>query len=206
MSNKLKIYPATLTSKGQITIPQKVRECLELNTGDIISFKINKDSNVITLEKGVKECDICHGEKIINDKTCFACEGKGTLDVSKSIFDYFDSLRKYDVYASLSYEEINNQKRMKRKIPLITLLNDSYPKDIIDKFKDKLQAIAIPEFCPTLKICNLKCEEDENNITQDELLNYFTTDESKEKIKRLLNPLYEVFDVFFGSKNSFKKK
>ncbi len=37
------MYPATLTSKGQITIPVSVRRVLGLNTGDKIDFVLSRD-------------------------------------------------------------------------------------------------------------------------------------------------------------------
>ena len=37
---------ATLTSKGQITIPKKVREHLQLRTGDRLDFRIEKDGSI----------------------------------------------------------------------------------------------------------------------------------------------------------------
>ena len=37
---------ATLTSKGQITIPKRVREHLQLRTGDKLDFRIEKDGSI----------------------------------------------------------------------------------------------------------------------------------------------------------------
>ena len=42
-----------LTSKGQITIPRKVRERLGISTGDRIQFK--EKNGVFTIKKSVKE-------------------------------------------------------------------------------------------------------------------------------------------------------
>lgn len=42
-----------LTSKGQITIPRKVREQLGVSTGDKIQFK--EKNGVFTIKKSVKE-------------------------------------------------------------------------------------------------------------------------------------------------------
>lgn len=42
-----------LTSKGQITIPRKVREKLGISTGDKIQFKEKK--GIFTIKKSVKE-------------------------------------------------------------------------------------------------------------------------------------------------------
>ena len=48
---------ATLTSKGQITIPKEIRDALRLHTGDRVSFAFNNESEVTmkTVTKSVDE-------------------------------------------------------------------------------------------------------------------------------------------------------
>jgi antitoxin PrlF len=48
---------ATLTSKGQITIPKEVREKLKLQTGDKLEFLIQEDgtARVIPVTSSIKE-------------------------------------------------------------------------------------------------------------------------------------------------------
>jgi len=38
---------ATLTSKGQITIPKRVRESLGLNTGDRVEFTVEENAKAV---------------------------------------------------------------------------------------------------------------------------------------------------------------
>ncbi len=38
---------ATVTSKGQITIPKPIREALELEPGDRVAFRLNDEGKVI---------------------------------------------------------------------------------------------------------------------------------------------------------------
>ena len=38
---------ATLTSKGQITIPKSIRKSLHLNTGDKVAFVMHGDGNAV---------------------------------------------------------------------------------------------------------------------------------------------------------------
>ena len=40
---------ATVTSKGQTTIPREVREFLKVKSGDKLEFKINPDDNSVSL-------------------------------------------------------------------------------------------------------------------------------------------------------------
>ena len=40
---------ATLTSKGQTTIPQEVRDFLKLKSGDKLDFKLNPDGKTVTV-------------------------------------------------------------------------------------------------------------------------------------------------------------
>lgn len=37
---------ATLTSKGQLTLPKRIRELLKLDTGDIVEFVVSADGTV----------------------------------------------------------------------------------------------------------------------------------------------------------------
>lgn len=39
--------PATVTSKGQVTLPKSVRETLELEAGDRVWFRVHKDRAVL---------------------------------------------------------------------------------------------------------------------------------------------------------------
>ena len=46
----MQIYQGKLTSKGQITLPRKVREHLHLRKGDVLEFTLSDDHRV-TIEK-----------------------------------------------------------------------------------------------------------------------------------------------------------
>ena len=41
---------ATLTSKGQTTIPREVRNFLKLKPGDRLEFKLNRDNHTVVLK------------------------------------------------------------------------------------------------------------------------------------------------------------
>ena len=57
MKNDIKLLAtAKLTSKGQITIPKKIRETLKLNNGDTVLFYLDENYNVKILN--LKECNL----------------------------------------------------------------------------------------------------------------------------------------------------
>lgn len=43
-----------MTIKGQVTIPKKVREALELSPGDAVDFDVNLQGQVIVLKAGAR--------------------------------------------------------------------------------------------------------------------------------------------------------
>lgn len=44
--------PTNMTTKGQVTIPKKVREALHLAPGDGVEFNVNREGQVIVLKAG----------------------------------------------------------------------------------------------------------------------------------------------------------
>ncbi len=66
-----------LTSKGQITIPRKVREQLGISTGDKIQFK--EKNGVFTIKKSVKESPFDKWVGYLKDK------GKNTDSIIEEI-------------------------------------------------------------------------------------------------------------------------
>lgn len=51
---------ATITSKGQITIPKRIRDELDLQPGDILSFNI-ESGNKITIRPEKESSEIAYG-------------------------------------------------------------------------------------------------------------------------------------------------
>lgn len=45
---------ATMTVKGQVTIPKKVREALRLTPGDGVDFDVNREGQVVVRKAGAK--------------------------------------------------------------------------------------------------------------------------------------------------------
>jgi AbrB family looped-hinge helix DNA binding protein len=44
---RISMASATVTSKGQITIPRPIREALELEPGDRVAFRVDEEGRVI---------------------------------------------------------------------------------------------------------------------------------------------------------------
>jgi AbrB family looped-hinge helix DNA binding protein len=44
----------TLTSKGQVTIPKKVRDALQIGPGSAVEFAVNADGEVVVRRSGGK--------------------------------------------------------------------------------------------------------------------------------------------------------
>jgi AbrB family looped-hinge helix DNA binding protein len=64
---------ATLTSKGQITIPKSVRDSLHLRTGDRVSFVV-QDNIRATLEPVTKSVDDVYGKLHRPGQACRSVE------------------------------------------------------------------------------------------------------------------------------------
>ena len=49
---------ATLTSKGQITVPKEIRDLLGVKTGDRLGFRVKADGSVVMLAETVDIADL----------------------------------------------------------------------------------------------------------------------------------------------------
>lgn len=47
--------PTTLTSKGQVTIPKKIRDALKLVPGAGVDFAVNRDGDVVLRKAGARK-------------------------------------------------------------------------------------------------------------------------------------------------------
>lgn len=46
--------PTTLTVKGQVTIPKRIRDALSLTPGCSVDFAVNRDGDVVVQKLGVR--------------------------------------------------------------------------------------------------------------------------------------------------------
>lgn len=49
----------TMTVKGQVTIPRRVREALRLSPGDDVDFAVNRDGQVVVRKAGARPAAKC---------------------------------------------------------------------------------------------------------------------------------------------------
>lgn len=183
-----KEYTSPLSTKGQITIPQKVREILQLETGDTVKFLIDEENKKVIVEKEFIKCSICKGEKVIEGKPCFACSETGIKNISSNVLNDIVKLDKYGIIASFINTEAKGNEVVKRMFPLIELYDTQnlYSQQYIDMYHDFLQTKALIQYAG------------DKQISGDDLLKAFKTEEAKELLQKQLNPFNDIFEAFFG--------
>ena len=175
---------STITSKGQITIPKEVRETLKLDTGDVIVFKIDYDSSIVTFEKqrNEKPCSVCDGTGAIRGYECFICYGKGLVEESKNVWELIHQLIMDSSVYRVKISIITNGER----IPQIKLSSSCYSEEIIAKAQDLFQMKFIEEYA-------CKISEESNSpviigpMYYDEIANLLETEEAKEALLETLH-------------------
>jgi len=73
----------TITSKGQVTIPKKIRDKMNLQPGDLLSFEI-ENGNKITVRPEKQSSDQAFGILYSSEKESFSGE-----DMDSGVADYF---------------------------------------------------------------------------------------------------------------------
>lgn len=142
---------ATLTSKGQITIPKEIRDILQIDTGDTIIFEVDsgiqeeeETTIIIKKDKAYKICPVCEGNGVINEKTCFICDNTGKVPAHyHSIWSEIERLikkaNKYKLGIGVKNDDI---------ITKIILMSSEYPQHYIDLAQDYLQMKLIEQCAP----------------------------------------------------------
>ncbi|MFD0769264.1 AbrB/MazE/SpoVT family DNA-binding domain-containing protein [Bacillus sp. CGMCC 1.60114] len=146
----------TVSSKGQTTIPKSIREYLDIQTGDRVVFKINKENNTVIFEKDEKEkpCPICIGTKVIGIKKlpCFICSETGLVNTEFQNPLTAVNPIKYGISVVIRSQEIHTNSELAFKlIPIVQLQSSKYPKPIMERAQDYYQVKFIEEFAPKSK-------------------------------------------------------
>ena len=98
---------ASLTSKGQVTIPKSVRDFLGVDTGDKLDFQIDYENNCVHLyvHQIERTCLACRGSGwlVASQQECILCVGTGNLPVEFMPLKWLSIWqRKYDVSVETS--------------------------------------------------------------------------------------------------------
>lgn len=176
------MFKATVSSKGQVTIPKDVRIALTIETGDNVIFQIDESLKFAVLKKSseIVKCPVClgHGDFVgydfngIKNKApkCVVCLESGQIKASISVYMEIASLmtaaQKYGLTVSLAQVEL---------IPEIKLTSNPYPHEVLQRFQDYYQVRLIEESIPL----------DIPTYDISKLLGLLQTIEAKEKIKEL---------------------
>ncbi len=163
---------ATITSKGQITIPKDVRDKLSLHTGDVVVFTVVDGEAIMT--KREQPCPICGGSGRLEGLECFICEGKGFCSKHDRIL--VEILNKARAYGMRVQVENNGA------LPRVTFDSPSVPRHILDKYQDYCQMKIISEYSPRSPFDPGRFQIPSDDLLR-EILSYLKLDESKEKVR-----------------------
>lgn len=149
------VLKSTVTGKRQITIPKKICELLNIETGQQVIFKKEGDKIIFETEKKHEVCFACNGTTKIEEHECFVCNGTGRIDKDvvadayKLIFSLSMNSIKYGVGYALIQQEFDNKGNFKYKeLPIIKLKSNKFSENELLKVQDEIQKLIIKQFSP----------------------------------------------------------
>jgi len=149
------MYKATVTSKGQLTVPKHVRDHLKLSTGDGLIFRILNDEVKIEKDYGVRKCCVCNGKGIVEYenlilKSCYFCDGTKEIEINKTAWELVASIqwRKYEIAASVLQHESDSCSFNFMQIPKVLLSSEKVPTDLLEQGADYIQMEFLKQFLP----------------------------------------------------------
>lgn len=178
---------ATITSKGQITIPKSIRERLSLETGDKVIFKIQGDQILFEKENTLIECPVCKGSGSfnINDLPCFICDQTAVINSNQSPWELIGTMKsvKYGVGVTITQQEfLPNGEIVLFDVPKVEVFSREYPKETLHIACDYLQIKFIEEYAPKNDAENFMLP---SSVAMDDLLNLLKRDVAKEDLRKL---------------------
>ncbi|MEX3624990.1 AbrB/MazE/SpoVT family DNA-binding domain-containing protein [Viridibacillus arvi] len=112
---------STVTSKGQVTIPKKIRTFLKINERDKLKFSIDPTTRrvYLTNDNQVNICPLCEGEKLVDlNQPCFICCEEGRIDLEVNPYSFFRVwFEKYLV--SITYIQTNAKGNLQPNVEVI---------------------------------------------------------------------------------------
>lgn len=182
------MFKATMTSKGQLTVPKEIREHLDLHTGDSVIFKVNGD--IVSFEKDyeVIECPVCKGfgSYNINNLPCFICDQTMYINSKQSAWQIISRIKsiKYGVSISVIQQELGpNGELILRDIPKVKLFSNKYLDVLLDIASDFIQMKFIEEFAPRSLVDPAKFMIPSDEVLS-EILNLLKRDTAKEEVSK----------------------
>ncbi|MFY0519264.1 AbrB/MazE/SpoVT family DNA-binding domain-containing protein [Lysinibacillus sp. UGB7] len=184
------MYKASLTSKGQLTIPKEIRDFLELEMGDEVLFSITDIENkTILFEKVGKQvlCPACNGTGNFIDFNlpCFLCDQTKYITKDKRILNplLLHTLAKNKVTLTIKTQDTSPENGfMINEIPKITLFSNIYPEKILSWVQDLLQLDLIRDYAP-----KRPTNPDEfmfpSNTALNNILDLLVTDAAKQQVR-----------------------
>lgn len=171
---------ATITSKGQITIPKEIRDFLQVDTSDSLEFSIlDYESKTVQVKKANKmiPCPLCKGTGSFAKYVmpCFLCDQTGEIENRSSSIEilFRCNLRKYMISVNTIGQDCG--------VPQIILNSKNYPRALLDEVQDFFVMKFIEENAPRSISNPAKFMIPSDTIIED-YLNLLTTKEAKEAL------------------------
>ncbi|WP_066297616.1 AbrB/MazE/SpoVT family DNA-binding domain-containing protein [Bacillus sp. FJAT-29937] len=181
---------ASVTSKGQITIPKEIRDYLELEDGNSsVKFTIQQFPKAVLMEKVEEKikCPICKGQGLFHmySLPCFVCDQTGYIDANVPALRLLVEIpRDYKVGISIIQQEIDNEGNYFLKtIPEVQIKSNQYNSSILEIVHDFFQMKLIEEFAPRDKQEPTKFMNSSDEIIEG-ILGLLIKEESKEIVKK----------------------
>lgn len=182
---------ATVTEKGQITIPKYIRDFLQLQKGDTLLFSWINYNIYIRKQGKIISCPVCNGVGSFEgyELPCFICDQSGQIEKHENgilfLLLFQNKLLKYKVGCTIIQHEIDkNGKFIIRQFPKIILRSTKYPEELLNIVQDSLQMSLVEEHSPKSVSDSSKFMTPSDSLLI-EILELFVTDEAKQKVEHL---------------------
>ncbi|MEK4487925.1 hypothetical protein MHH81_20675 [Psychrobacillus sp. FSL H8-0484] len=123
---------AKMTSKGQVTLPKKIRDVLKADTGTHLLFSIEPANQRVYIEvlNAKNTCPHCEGNGQVEDEPCFICLERGVIPSPFHPSEFFAVwMQSYEIQINFSLETTIAPNGYVL-LPELSLQSDTYPSDI----------------------------------------------------------------------------
>lgn len=156
-----------VSSKGQVVIPVKIRQQLQVNTGDRIEFIVQNENVIIQKGQDCK-CPVCKGTGFIKHLDCFVCDASGMLNTNTTLYREFERLIRFSITLHLISDPEEDVAEVLTTFPSVKIHSNRYPIEAIEWYQDYLQAKAIEDYFS-------RGDVDNKNIDLEAIANSFKT-------------------------------